>query len=221
MREHFAALAALLTLAGCTQAPPAGQPRRPEQAGQPVDPVHAAARIATIRAAAMTGNEGAMRQQMEGMQEDFRKSIKLPDPSRRIDPESARAAARNVPGVRSANWIDHENLLVMVTRNDLRSESTIDAVCMQLEPLGDTLAVVVNLQSAVATNSNDLQVLSRNCQLALGDRAFLQRNRQVDVVAPHVRAQHRLSQASMQAAETRKAKDDRDNAGALEGIPEM
>jgi dUTP pyrophosphatase len=107
------------------------------------------------------------------MQEDFRRSIKLPDPARRIDHEAARWAARQVPGVRSVVWVDQENLLAMVDRNDLRSQQTIDDICMQLEPLGDTLGVVVNLQSAVARTGDELEILSRNCQLAPGGRAVL------------------------------------------------
>ena len=48
-------------------------------------------------------------------------------------------------------------------------------------------------------------LLSRNCQLAPGDRGFMQRPRQVDVIAPEVRAQHRAnSEASRTEAERRR-----------------
>lgn len=117
--------------------------------------------------------------------------MKLPDPQRRIDPESARAAARRVEGVRSVAWIDRENLFAIVDRNEARSEATIDAICLALEPLGDTLAVVVHLQSGAAVNGDDLRILSRNCQLPMGERALLQRDRPVDVLPERVRALHR------------------------------
>ena len=53
----------------------------------------------------------------------------LPDPGRRIDPESARAAARNMPGVRSVVWLDHGNLLVRVDGMAYRTHQVIDEVC--------------------------------------------------------------------------------------------
>jgi hypothetical protein len=133
------------------------------------------------------------------MQDEFRRSIKLADPTHAVDRESARSLAKQVDGVRSVVWIDRENLLAMVSSNQARSYETIDAICVALEPLGDTLGVVVNLQSAAATNGDELEVLSRNCQLAPGDRAFMQRARQVDAISPLARAQYR---AARQAAES-------------------
>lgn len=167
--------------------------RKPEQAGQSLDPVKVAARIATTRAAAMTGDQKAVQANMEALNEDFRKSIKLADPARRVDRESARATAKRVDGVRSVAWVDNTNLLAIVSRNDARSYATIDAICMELEPLGDTLGVVVNLQSGAAVSGSELQILSRNCQLAPGDRALLQTKRQLDAVSPEIRAQHRAN----------------------------
>jgi hypothetical protein len=70
----------------------------------------------------------------------------------------------------------------------------IDRVCVALEPLGDTLAVVVNLQDATAKNGDEAMTLSRNCQLPEGQRAFLQAKRQVDVVSPELRAQFKDQQ---------------------------
>lgn len=191
----------LALLLGCSAAQPEPEPKsRPEQAGKSMDPVKTAGRIAAIRGAAVLGDQEAVRANMSAMQEDFRKSIKLADPARRVDRESARAAAKGVPGVRSVAWIDRENLLAIVAANEMRSYETIDAICMALEPLGDTLGVVVNLQSGAAATGDDLEILSRNCQLAPGDRAFLQRNRQVDVIAPSIRAQHKASKAAAEAA---------------------
>lgn len=208
----------LLALAGCAEAP---QPEhaRPQQAGQALDPARTAARIASIRANAVLGNQEGAQREIEGLSEDFRRSIKLADPARKVDRESARIAARNVPGVRSVVWIDHENLLAIVERNDQRSYDTIDGICLQLEPLGDTLGVVVNLQSGSARSGDELEVLSRNCQLLPGDRALLQRNRQVDVIDPRVRAQHRANQ--MRALRSNPA-EQAENARILEAnTPEM
>ena len=53
--------------------------------------------------------------------------------------------------MRSANWIDRHNLLLRVDSAELRSQQTIDDLCIRLEPLGDTLAVVVHVQNAAAT----------------------------------------------------------------------
>ena len=187
----IAVMAALL-LAACTRNAEPHQPK-PEQAGQPLDPVKVAARIAATRAAAMTGDQKAVQANMQALNEDFRKSIKLADPARRVDRESARAAAKRVDGVRSVAWVDNTNLLAIVSRNDARSYATIDAICMELEPLGDTLGVVVNLQSGAAVTGSELQILSRNCQLAPGDNGFMQRKREIDVVSPEIRAQHRAN----------------------------
>jgi hypothetical protein len=92
-------------------------------------------------------------------------------------------------------WFDRENLFAIVERNEQKSYQTIDAICMKLEPLGDTLGVVVNVQSGAAATGDDLEILSRNCQLAPGDRAMLQKNRQIDVIAPEIREQHKANNA--------------------------
>jgi hypothetical protein len=159
---------------------------------------------------------------MEAIQEDLRRSIKLADPARRVDREAARVAARQVEGVRSVVWIDHENLLAIVSRNEVRSYSTIDAICMEMEPLGDTLGVVVNLQSAAATNGDQLEILSRNCQLPPGERALFQRRRQVDVISPEIRHQQRLSNANAAADAARRQKEQDESLRILEATtPEM
>ncbi len=191
------ALVVFFLLTACTRSVEPSQ-RKPEQAGQPMDPVKVAARIAATRAAAMTGDQKAVQANMEALNEDFRKSIKLADPARRVDRGSARAAAKRVDGVRSVAWVDSTNLLAIVSRNDARSYATIDAICMELEPLGDTLGVVVNLQSGAAISGSELQILSRNCQLAPGENAFLQRKRQIDIVPSEIRAQHRANNPDTQ-----------------------
>ena len=129
-------------------------------------------------------------------------------------------------GGATVSWtVSQNNKYLMVGLNSdpttNTSYDTIDYICVALEPLGDTLAVVINLQNAAARNGDELEILSRNCQLAPGDHALFQAKRQVDVVAPELRAQHRATQERMQEAQARKAHDDPDNAAALQAIPEM
>lgn len=143
----------------------------------------------------MAGDQEAIRRNMDAMSEDFRKSIRLADPARAVDREKARAAAKTVNGVRSAVWLDRENLFVTVKSAEARSHRTIDRICVALEPLGDTLGVVVNLQNTSARNDDELETLSRNCQLPPGERALLSRARQIDVVDPEIRAIHKANQA--------------------------
>lgn len=137
-----------------------------------------------------------MQGHVEAMHTDMMRSMHLADPSRRIDHEAARAAVRPLQGVRSAVWIDSANLLVMVGGGQYRSMATIDNVCLALEPLGDTLSVVVNLQDVMATTSEGADTLSRNCQLGAGERAMLQQKRRVDVLDPEVRRVFRAQQGS-------------------------
>jgi hypothetical protein len=170
-----------------------------------MDPVELAARTAMARAASASGNGAEAARQASEIEGDFRRSIKLADPARAVDREAARAIAKQIAGVRSAVWIDRENLLAIVSGNAARSYETIDAICVALEPLGDTLGVVVNLQSAAATNGDELEVLSRNCQLAPGDRAFMQKARLVDAISPRDRAQYRASRQAEDSGPDRAA----------------
>lgn len=218
MKPAYAPL--LLVLAGCA-APSGEESRHPQQAGQPLDPMTMAGRIASTRAAALTGNQQAVQTQMGAMHEDFRKAIKLADGTRPVDREAARVAAKTVAGVRSVVWLDMSNLFAIVERNELRSHSVIDAICLQLEPLGDTLGVVVNLQSGAARSGDELEILSRNCQLAPGDQAMLQAHRKVDAIDRAVRAQHKANAAWAQAQHAR-AKEAAESARILQAsTPEM
>lgn len=198
-RLFWLALAAAL-LAACVQQSDEPPERRPQQAGQPLDPVQTAGRLAAMRSSAILGDQEGMQRNLEAMTEDMRRAMRLPDPARRVDREAARSAARKVPGVRSVGWVDRDNLLVRVGSGDLRSQQTIDRICLELEPLGDTLAVVVNLQNAAARTGEEMQTLSRNCQLPPGERALAQRRRQMDVIPDDVRKQH---QAAREAAAVR------------------
>ena len=201
IRQWFACLVALGLVAACSREPGPAEPR-PQQAGQPGSPVETAARLAAVQGAALRGDQEAVREHVDAMQEDFRKAIRLADPARSVDREQARAAVRAVPGVRSVVWLDRENLFATVESAEARSYRTIDRICLALEPLGDTLGVVVNLQNSAARNDDELATLSRNCQLAPGERALLSRERKIDVVDPAIRAQHKANQAlSQQTAE--------------------
>lgn len=181
---------------------PGGEEQRPQQAGQSPTSIETAARMVAIQGAAVAGDQEAIRRNVEAMQEDFRKSIRLADPARAVDREKARAAAKTVEDVRSAVWLDRENLFVTVKSTGARSYRTIDRICVALEPLGDTLGVVVNLQNSSARNSDELETLSRNCQLKPGERAFMSKARKIDVVDPEIRALHKSNQAlSEQTAE--------------------
>lgn len=194
-------LAASLSACGGTDPSAAQTQAQPQRAGKPLDPGETAARLVKMRAQALGGDQHGLQQNLQELNQDFNRSIKLADPSKRVDRENARIAARSVKGVRSVVWIDNENLFAIVGHNAERSYDTVDAICRQLEPLGDTLGVVVNLQSGAARNGDELEILSRNCQLPPGERAMLQANRQVDALPPQMRAQHRANADAARRAE--------------------
>ena len=215
-----AAIAAGLLIAGCSaKQPEEPTQRRPQQSGQPLDPVRNASHMAGARMAAVMGDQAGVQRNMEGMSEDMRRAMKMADPMRPIDPEAARGIARTMPGVRSANWIDRNNLLVRVEGVGLRSAQTIDELCVRLEPLGDTLAVVVHVQDAAPTSHDGMDTLSRNCQLAEGEQAFMQRARQVDAVDPAIRAQQRANAEYMRSSAARQ--QSAGDRAALEAMPQM
>lgn len=196
-RWLIAAAAACIAVTGCTEAPGNGYTdteRRPQQAGESVNAFETAGHLVAMDAAVLTGDQRSVRAHAQVMQQDMLQSMRIPDAARPIDPEAARAAVRPLPGVRSSVWIDHGNLLVLVAGSRYRRMDTIDRVCLALEPLGDTLAVVVNLQDVTATTSAGADTLSRNCQLAEGERAMLQPKRQVDALDPEVRRVFRAQQ---------------------------
>lgn len=192
--------AVVLTLAflSACSAQPAPESEAVTRRPQRNDDQHPGAALGHILAAdvaAIAGDRDGVRKQMKAAQDAFRRDNKIPDSGRVVDHELARVAAKRVAGVRSAVWLDRENLLLIVSENAQKSYETIDQVCMELEPLGDTLGVVVNLQSGAATNGDELEILSRNCQLDPGDRAFMRKARQVDVLSPKIRAQHKANNA--------------------------
>ena len=141
---------------------------RPEQAGRPVDGYAVAAHVAVARAAALAGDTRIAQAHAEAIAHDLARSARIPDIHRPIDHEAARAAVRPLEGVRSAVWLDAANFVVMVDGARYRSMDMIDRVCVALEPLGDTLAVVVNLEDVTAKDGDGAEAVSRNCQLGEG-----------------------------------------------------
>jgi len=168
--------------------------RRPQQAGQPLDPLALVGHRTAAQIAAVAGRPDLAAQHIDAIATDVMRSARLPDARRPIDRESARVAARDVEGVRSAVWLDRTHLAVMVDGAVHRNEKTIDRVCLALEPLGDTLAVVVHVQDVTARDADGAATLSRNCQLAFGQRAAFERAREVDVVPEATRTQFKAMQ---------------------------
>lgn len=114
-RILIVALIACGSMLACTRTAEKPPERKPQQAGQPLDPVELAAHIAASRAAAAVGDQRTVEANLQAIAEDYRKAIKLADPARSVDRESARQAARRIDGVRSVAWIDRENLFVIVS----------------------------------------------------------------------------------------------------------
>jgi len=188
-------------LSACAREEP--EEPRPERAGQPVSGAEFLARTAATAAASATGQDEVARDQLRAIGDDYRRAIKLADPARAVNREQAREVARGIEGVRSVAWVDAANLYVIVERNELKTEQTIDRLCVALQPLGDTLGVVINLQSGEARTGAELQLLVRNCQLAVGEHAFLHDRRDRNVVPDAVWAQHEANQQRGAAAENR------------------
>lgn len=185
------------TLAGCdaskdtssSASDPNAQPTAPT-----VDPLAVAGHVAGARAAAMRGDSQAVQAHVEEVQREMLEASRIPDARRPIDRESARSAVREVAGVQSVVWLDRGNLLVMVDGAAYRNHAMINAVCERMAPLGDTLAVVVNLQDVTATTAAGAQTLARNCRLPSGEQAFMARPRQVDVVPEPLRQEFERQQ---------------------------
>ena len=135
------------------------------------------------------------RQLREGRLKPLYGFLSLQETFRVVLPKAAVGRVLPHSVIEEAVWLDRENLFAIVEQNEQKSQQTIDEICTQLDPLGDTLGVVVNLQSGAATSGDELEILSRNCQLEPGDRAYLQQTRQVDVLSPAIRAQHKANQA--------------------------
>jgi hypothetical protein len=110
---------------------------------------------------------------------------RMPDVFHSIDHEAARAALRPMAGVRYTAWLDASNLVVTVDGADRHTTAMIDAICRALEPLGDTVPVVVNLREFGAKSMDVATTLSRSCQMPRGQ--FMQASREIEVVASGLR----------------------------------
>lgn len=182
-------------LAGCGPTPT----NTPAQAGRHDQPrttsLSAAQHVAGMRMAALTGDQEALQRHAQAMSKGILHDAHIPDPNRQIPHEAARARIGQVAGVRSAAWIDHDNLLVLVDGPRYRDIAMVDRICDTLAPLGETLGVVVNVQDVTATNSHAADAVSRDCQLPEGQRAFLQHHRQIEALDPVTRRTFEAQQA--------------------------
>ena len=185
-----------LTLAGCQSQTSDATSREQARQASKVTPLSMAGRVAAVRAGALLGDQQAVQQNIQGMTKDMLHDAHIPDVSRPINREAARAAVQPLPGVRSVIWIDHDNLLVMVGGARYRTMATVDRACDALAPLGDTMGVVVNVQDVTATTSEGADAVSRGCQLPEGQRAFLQSRRRIEALDPATRNAFKAQQGS-------------------------
>ena len=194
----LASVAAVCGLAACGPTPNnhAAQGARRDQLR--TTPWSAAQHVAGARMAALTGDQKALQGHVDAMSKDILHDAHIPDPTRPIPHEAARTRIAQVDGVRSVAWIDHDNLLVLVGGPQYRDMAMVDRVCETLAPLGDTLGVVVNVQDVTATTSHAADAVSRDCQLPEGQRAFLQRQRQIEALDPATRRAFESQQPSKQ-----------------------
>lgn len=191
------------------------------QAGQPLNPLTTAARLVAVQAASALGDQATAQSQFDAAHTDLMRSMKIADSRRPIDREAARTAAKQVDGVRSVVWVDRHHLLAMVDGGRYRSQQTIGRICQQLDPLGDTLAVVVHLQDATARTGDELETISRNCQLKSGEFAQFQPKRQLDVIDPVIRARHKAVNAGMPDAKESQRRADEAMRLLEASTPEM
>lgn len=198
-RRVAAAAGALVwacALVGCGQQPANTAAPGSAAANQRTTPLSTVGHVTGAQLAALTGDQPAVQDHVNQMSKDILHDARIPDPTRPIPHEVARARIARVAGVRSVTWIDHDNLLVLVGGTQYRDMAMIDRICGTLAPLGDTLGVVVNVQDVTATTSAGADAVSRDCQLPQGQRAFLQRKRQIDALDPAVRSAFEAQQSA-------------------------
>lgn len=185
---------AAVALAGCESQSGSAAAQRVADRPQ-TTPFSVAGHVAGAQAAALTGNQRAMQDHVNGLAKGVLHDAHIPDPSRPIQREAARLRAMQLNGVRSVTWVDHDNLLVLVGGAQFRDMAMVDQVCDALAPLGDTMGVVVNVQDVTATTSAGADAVSRDCQLPEGQRAFLQHKRQIEALDPATRRVFEAQQA--------------------------
>lgn len=185
-------------LAGCGPSPNNHAEQESRRDQPRTTPWLVAQHVAGARIAALTGNQKALQGHVDTISKGVLHDAHIPDSTRPIPHEAARARIAQVDGVRSVAWIDHDNLLVLVGGPQYRDMAMVDHVCDALAPLGDTLGVVVNVQDVTATTSHAADAVSRDCQLPEGQRAFLQRQRRIEALDPATRRTFEAQQPSKQ-----------------------
>ncbi|HKZ09762.1 MAG TPA: hypothetical protein VJL61_03535 [Rhodanobacteraceae bacterium] len=183
-------------LAGCQPQTSDATSREQARQAPQVTPLSVAGRVAGVRAGALLGDQKAVQQNIQGMTKDILHDAHIPDASRPINREAARAAVQPLTGVRSVVWIDHDNLLVMVSGAQYRNMAMVDRACDALAPLGDTMGVVVNVQDVTAMTSEGADAVSRDCQLPEGQRAVMRSRRQIEALDPATRKAFEAQQGS-------------------------
>lgn len=175
-------------LAGCQSHQESATAERTAQGSQRTTVPSVAEHVAGARWAAVTGDQKGVQRNVDALSKGILRDAHIPDPSRPMPHEAARARIERISGVRSVVWIDHNNLLVLVGGPQLRNMAMVDSVCDAISQLGDTLGVVVNVQDVTATTSAGADAVSRDCQLPAGQRAFLERHRQIEALDPKIRS---------------------------------
>jgi len=70
------------------------EPQRPQQAGQPINPYVTASHIASVRVNVLARDTRGAEAHANALAQDLARSARLPDTTRPIDHEAARAALR-------------------------------------------------------------------------------------------------------------------------------
>lgn len=188
-QKGCAALAAMsMTLVGCGSAPDNAAVQRSSPNQPQTTPMSVAGHVAAARMAVLTGDQKSLQGHVDAMSKGILHDARIPDPTRPMPHEAARTQVAQISGVRSATWIDHYNLLVLVGGAQYRDMAMVDHICDALVPLGETLGVVVSVQDVTATISKGADAVSRDCQLPEGQRAFLQQHRQIEALDPAIRS---------------------------------